>query len=439
MNANNKIVVVGAGLAGTEAAYQIAKRNIEVDLYEMRPHKKSPAHNTDKFAELVCSNSLKSNYLENASGILKEEMRRLDSLIIKSADKTSVPAGKALAVDRTRFADHITSVLEQNPYINIKRREFDKIPVTIGTPVIIASGPLTSKDLSNELSKITCTDYLYFFDAISPIIEAESIDFDKAFFASRYDKGEDEQGDYLNCPLDRDEYYRLIDDIISAENIEVKEFDDVKYFESCLPVEVIAGRGKDSLRFGPMKAKGLTDPKTSKRPYAVLQLRKENYAGSMYNMVGFQTRLKYSEQKRVFSNISGLENAEFLRYGSMHRNTYINSPKLLQPTLQLKNHPNIFLAGQIVGVEGYVESAAMGLIAGINAVKLTQGCEPKIPCEQTSIGSLLKYITDSGLKEFQPMNINFGLYPEVEKKCTKTEKRRYIAERALSKITEYIN
>ncbi|NIP38632.1 MAG: methylenetetrahydrofolate--tRNA-(uracil(54)-C(5))-methyltransferase (FADH(2)-oxidizing) TrmFO [Candidatus Dadabacteria bacterium] len=437
-----KIVVIGAGLAGCEAAYQIAKNKIEVDLYEMRPVRQTPAHNTEMFAELVCSNSLKSNYLENASGILKEEMRRLGSLIIEAADKNSVPAGKALAVDRTKFAEFITNALKTNPYINIKCEEFCKLPDTTDCPIIIASGPLTSESLSKEISRLTCSDYLYFFDAISPIIDAESINFEKAFFASRYEKGENEQGDYLNCPLEKEQYYKLIDDITSADSIDVKEFDSVKYFESCLPVEVIASRGKDSLKFGPMKSKGITNPNTSRRPYAVVQLRKENSGGSMYNMVGFQTRLKYSEQKRVFSTISGLENAEFLRYGSMHRNTYINSPKLLNGSLQLKNNPNIFFAGQIVGVEGYVESAAMGIIAGRNASNLFLGKRINQPSEQTSLGSLLKYITDENIREFQPMNINFGLYPDIEdieKKCSKSEKRRYIALRALEKITEYIN
>lgn len=436
---NNKVTVIGGGLAGCEASYQLARNKINVDLYEMRPTKQTPAHRTDMFGELVCSNSLKSNYLENASGILKEEMRKLGSLIIESADKNSVAAGKALAVDRIKFSNHLTKTLEQNPYITIKRKEFDKLPEPINNPIIIASGPLTSDSLSKEISKITCSDYLYFYDAISPIIEAESINFNDVFLASRYDKGQDELGDYINCPVEKEDYYRLIDDLVRADSIEVKEFDDVKYFESCLPVEVIAKRGRESLRFGPMKSKGLTDPKTSKRPYSVVQLRKENSSGSMYNMVGFQTRLKYSEQKRVFSSISGLENAEFLRYGSMHRNTFINSPRLLKSTLQLKDNPMVFFAGQIVGVEGYVESAAMGLVAGINAANLVVGREIKTPCKQTSIGSLLKYITDQSLKEFQPMNINFGLYPDVEIKCTKSEKRGYIADRALAKITEFVD
>ncbi len=436
---NNRVTVIGGGLAGCEASYQLARNKINVDLYEMRPTKQTPAHRTDMFGELVCSNSLKSNYLENASGILKEEMRKLGSLIIESADKNSVAAGKALAVDRIKFSNHLTKTLEQNPYITIKRKEFDKLPEPINNPIIIASGPLTSDSLSKEISKITCSDYLYFYDAISPIIEAESINFNDVFLASRYDKGQDELGDYINCPVEKEDYYRLIDDLVRADSIEVKEFDDVKYFESCLPVEVIAKRGRESLRFGPMKSKGLTDPKTSKRPYSVVQLRKENSSGSMYNMVGFQTRLKYSEQKRVFSSISGLENAEFLRYGSMHRNTFINSPRLLKSTLQLKDNPMVFFAGQIVGVEGYVESAAMGLVAGINAANLVVGREIKTPCKQTSIGSLLKYITDQSLKEFQPMNINFGLYPDVEIKCTKSEKRGYIADRALAKITEFVD
>lgn len=436
---NNRVTVIGGGLAGCEASYQLARNKINVDLYEMRPTKQTPAHRTDMFGELVCSNSLKSNYLENASGILKEEMRKLGSLIIESADKNSVAAGKALAVDRIKFSNYLTKTLEQNPYITIKRKEFDKLPEPINNPIIIASGPLTSDSLSKEISKITCSDYLYFYDAISPIIEAESINFNDVFLASRYDKGQDELGDYINCPVEKEDYYRLIDDLVRADSIEVKEFDDVKYFESCLPVEVIAKRGRESLRFGPMKSKGLTDPKTSKRPYSVVQLRKENSSGSMYNMVGFQTRLKYSEQKRVFSSISGLENAEFLRYGSMHRNTFINSPRLLKSTLQLKDNPRVFFAGQIVGVEGYVESAAMGLVAGINAANLVVGREIKTPCKQTSIGSLLKYITDQSLKEFQPMNINFGLYPDVEIKCTKSEKRGYIADRALAKITEFVD
>ncbi|MCK5710524.1 MAG: methylenetetrahydrofolate--tRNA-(uracil(54)-C(5))-methyltransferase (FADH(2)-oxidizing) TrmFO, partial [Deltaproteobacteria bacterium] len=403
-----RVTVVGGGLAGSEAAHQISKLGIRVKLIEMRPDKSSPAHNSNNLGELVCSNSLKSNSLENASGILKQEMRELGSLILEAADNTHVPAGKALAVDRIKFAEYITEKIENNPLIELVRGEFKEIPENLDSPLIIASGPLTSESLSESIKLLTDSDHLYFYDSISPIIDAESIDYSTVYRASRYDNGEQEEGDYLNCPLNHDQYYGLIEELLSSEKIETREFEKGIYFESCLPVEVIAQRGKDTLRFGPAKPVGLKDPRDGKIPYAVVQLRCENKEASMYNIVGFQTKLKYPEQKRVFRTIPGLENAEFMRFGSIHRNTYINSPKLICPTLQVKDNDLLFFAGQILGVEGYVESAAMGIIAGMNAAKLILNEPLIVPPRETAIGSLIKYITDTGVKNFQPMNINFG-------------------------------
>jgi len=410
------ITVVGGGLAGSEAAHQISKLGIRVKLLEMRPEKSSPAHNSNDLGELVCSNSLKSNSLDNASGILKQEMRELGSLIIEAADNTHVPAGKALAVDRIKFAQYITEKIENNPLIELVREEFTEIPDNLDSPLIIASGPLTSESLSESIKQLSNSDHLYFYDSISPIIDAESIDYSIVYRASRYENGEQEEGDYLNCPLNRDQYYGLIDELLSSEKIETRDFEKGIYFESCLPVEVIAERGKDTLRFGPAKPVGLKNPRDGRIPYAVIQLRCENKEASMYNIVGFQTKLKYPEQKRVFRMIPGLENAEFMRFGSIHRNTYINSPKLIEPTLQVKDNDLLFFAGQILGVEGYVESAAMGIIAGINAAKLVLNEPMIVPPRETAIGSLIKYITDTEVKNFQPMNINFGLFPPVQGK-----------------------
>ena len=438
MSNEKRVTVVGGGLAGSEAAYQISRLGIRVKLIEMRPEVKSPAHNSNDLGELVCSNSLKSDTLDNASGILKEEMRQLGSLIIDAADNNRVPAGKALAVDRLKFAEYITEKIESNPLIDLVREEFKEIPENLDSPLIIASGPLTSESLSESIKRLSDSDHLYFYDSISPIIDAESIDNSIVYKASRYENGEQEEGDYLNCPLNEEQYYKLIEELLTSEKIETRDFEKGLYFESCLPVEVIAERGKDTLRFGPAKPVGLKDPRTGEIPYAVVQLRCENKEASMYNIVGFQTKLKYPEQRRVFRMIPGLENVEFMRYGSMHRNTYINSPKLIRPTLQVKDNDMLFFAGQILGVEGYVESAAMGIIAGINAAKVIRGESPIVPPRETALGSLINYITDTEVKNFQPMNINFGLFPAVQGKMRKAEKKKLIAKNALQTISTFI-
>jgi len=438
MSNEKRVTVVGGGLAGSEAD-QISKLGVRVKLIEMRPQKSSPAHNSNDLGELVCSNSLKSDSLDNASGILKQEMRELRSLIIEAADNNHVPAGKALAVDRIKFAEYITHKIENNPLIDLVREEFKEIPKNLEAPLIIASGPLTSESLSESIKLLTDSDHLYFYDSISPIIDAESIDYSVVYRASRYENGKQEEGDYLNCPLNRDQYYRLIDELLSSEKIETRDFEKGIYFESCLPVEVIAERGKDTLRFGPAKPVGLKDPRDGKIPFAVIQLRCENKEASMYNIVGFQTKLKYPEQRRVFRMIPGLENAEFMRFGSIHRNTYINSPKLMRPTLQVKDNDLLFFAGQILGVEGYVESAAMGILSGMNAAKLILNEPLIIPPRETAIGALIKYITDTEVKNFQPMNINFGLFPPIQGKMPKPEKKKLIAKNALETITRVIN
>ncbi len=437
MSKEKVVTIIGGGLAGSETAHQATKLGLKVRLFEMRPKAPTPAHKTSNFGELVCSNSLKSDSLDNASGILKEEMRRLGSIVIETADSTRVPAGKALAVDRERFSENLTKKVEENPLVEIVREEVREIPAPVNGPVIIATGPLTSESLSEDIRRITGTSHLYFYDSISPIIDAETINRSMVFRASRYGKGEEEEGDYLNCPLTKDEYYGFIEELLKADKIEAHEFEKEIYFESCLPIEIMAERGRDTLRFGPMKPVGLTDPCTGKIPFGVVQLRMENIEGTMYNMVGFQTKLKYPEQRRVFRMIPGLENAELMRYGSIHRNTYINSPKLLHRTLQLKGNELIFFAGQITGVEGYVESAAMGIVAGINAARMGREQEPIVPPTETAIGSLLRYITDESIKNFQPMNINFGLFPSLSNGAPKSQKKKLIAERALVKIAEF--
>jgi len=438
MSGEKKVTVVGGGLAGSEAAHHISKLGVKVKLIEMRPEKSSPAHNSNDLGELVCSNSLKSDSLDNASGILKQEMRHLGSLVIEAADNTRVPAGKALAVDRIKFAEYITYAIEENPLIELVREEFKEIPENLNEPLIVASGPLTSESLSESIKKLSDSDHLYFYDSISPIIDAESIDYSLAYRASRYENGDQEEGDYLNCPLNKEQYYRLIDELLEAEKIETRDFEKGIYFESCLPVEVIAERGRDTLRFGPAKPVGLKDPRTGQIPFAVVQLRCENQEASMYNLVGFQTKLKYPEQRRIFRTIPGLENAEFMRYGSMHRNTYINSPKLMLPTLQFKDNNLLFFAGQILGVEGYVESAAMGIIAGINAASVILD-KPLLDIPRdTALGSLINYITDAEVKNFQPMNINFGLFPSVKGKMRKGEKKKLTADNALRSILNFI-
>ncbi|CAM3355604.1 FADH(2)-oxidizing methylenetetrahydrofolate--tRNA-(uracil(54)-C(5))-methyltransferase TrmFO [Marinicrinis lubricantis] len=431
---SNKVTVIGAGLAGSEAAWQIAKRGIPVVLYEMRPLRQTPAHHTDQFAELVCSNSLRANGLTNAVGVIKQEMRELDSLILKSADKHAVPAGGALAVDRDGFTGEVTRTLRNHPLIEVRNEEITELPTEGIT--LVATGPLTSPALSENLRNITGEDYLYFYDAAAPIIEKDSIDMDKVFLASRYDKGE---AAYLNCPMTEEEFDRFYDALITAETAPLKEFEKEVFFEGCMPIEVMAKRGKQTVLFGPMKPVGLTDPRTGKTPHAVIQLRQDNAAGTLYNMVGFQTHLKWGDQKRVFSLIPGLEQAEIVRYGVMHRNTFINSPKLMEKTYQFKQRPNLFFAGQMTGVEGYVESAASGLIAGINAAKLASGSEPVVFPRETALGSMAYYITTAEFTNFQPMNVNFGLFPPLGQRIrNKKMKNEAIAERALTALRQFI-
>ncbi|ARZ65630.1 MULTISPECIES: FADH(2)-oxidizing methylenetetrahydrofolate--tRNA-(uracil(54)-C(5))-methyltransferase TrmFO [Bacillus cereus group] len=426
--------VIGAGLAGSEAAYQIAKRGVQVRLYEMRPVRQTPAHHTDKFAELVCSNSLRANTLTNAVGVIKEEMRLMDSVIIRAADECSVPAGGALAVDRHEFAAKVTEYVKNHPNVTVMNEEITEIPEG---PTIIATGPLTSPDLSAQLKELTGEDYFYFYDAAAPIVEKDSIDMNKVYLKSRYDKGE---AAYLNCPMTEEEFDRFYEALIAAETVPLKEFEKEIFFEGCMPVEVMASRGRQTLVFGPMKPVGLEDPKTGKTPYAVVQLRQDDAAGTLYNIVGFQTHLKWGPQKEVLQLIPGLENAEIVRYGVMHRNTFINSPNLLRPTYQYKQRDDLFFAGQMTGVEGYVESAASGLLAGINAARLVKGEEPVVLPPVTAIGSMANYITATNAKNFQPMNANFGLFAPLEKKIKKkAERNEAYATRALETIRNFVN
>lgn len=426
--------VIGAGLAGSEAAWQIAQAGVEVRLYEMRPKKSTPAHHTSQFAELVCSNSLRGNSLQNAVGVLKEEMRRLNSVILASADATSVPAGGALAVDRETFSAMVTEKVKHHPLVTVIEEEVTTFPEGI---TVVATGPLTSEGLSKTIKDFNGSDGFYFYDAAAPIIEKSSINFDKVYLKSRYDKGE---AAYLNCPMTKEEFETFREALISAEVAPLKEFEKEKYFEGCMPIEVMAARGEKTMLFGPMKPVGLEDPKTGKRPYAVIQLRQDNAAASLYNIVGFQTHLKWGEQKRVFQMIPGLENAEFVRYGVMHRNSFMNSPELLLPTYQSKKDEKIFFAGQMTGVEGYVESAASGLIAGINAARLAKNEELIEFPRETAIGSMAYYITHAEGKHFQPMNANFGLLPELPERI-KDKKLRYetLANRALRALDELKN
>ena len=431
---NDVIVnVIGAGLAGSEAAWQLAKRGIKVRLYEMRPVKQTPAHNTDKFAELVCSNSLRANTLTNAVGVLKEEMRILGSVIIESADTCAVPAGGALAVDRHDFAARVTEQVKGHPNVTVINEEITEIPEG---PTIIATGPLTSEGLSKSLREITGEEYLYFYDAAAPILEKDSIDLEKVYLKSRYDKGE---AAYLNCPMTEEEFDRFYEALITAETVPIKEFEKEIFFEGCMPIEVMASRGRKTMLFGPMKPVGLEDPKTGKRPFAVVQLRQDDAAGTLYNIVGFQTHLKWGAQKEVIQLIPGLENVEIVRYGVMHRNTFINSPKVLQATYQFRTRPDLFFAGQMTGVEGYVESAASGLVAGINAARLVTGKEPVEFPHETSMGSMARYITTTNAKTFQPMNANFGLFPELPVKIRgKKERYEQQANRALETIRNFM-
>ena len=426
MGMRDDIVIIGGGLAGSEAAWQAANRGAKVTLYEMRPKEMTKAHKTGGLAELVCSNSLGSADPLNAPGILKEEMRRLGSLIIASAEQARVPAGSALAVDRDQFSLKITQALESHPNVRILHEEIAEIPTDC--LCIIATGPLTSDQLSAAIRAVTQSHHLYFFDAISPIIDAESINMDIVFAASRYDKG---GADYLNCPMDEAQYNTFYDALMAAEKVQPKEFEKTPYFEACIPIEVMAERGRQTMLFGPLKPVGLEDPRTGKRPTAVIQLRTENVHRTCYNMVGFQTKLTYPEQKRVFRMIPGLEQAEFLRYGSLHRNTFINSPQLLLNTLQFKSRGTLFFAGQLVGVEGYTESAAMGGFAGINAARALAGLPLVTPPATTAHGCLVGHVASSDPKHFQPMNTNYGLFPPLAQPTRdKEKKRQLIAQRA---------
>ncbi len=436
MAAHGVVTIIGAGLAGSEAAWQAAGQGMDVVLYEMRPATMTPAHKTGLFAELVCSNSLKSNNLDRAGGILKEELRRLGSLVIRSADATAVPAGSALAVDRVRFATLITEAVEGHPQIEVRREEVTAIPESGLT--IIASGPLTSQALARSLFSLTGQTYLFFYDAISPIVASDSIDRERVFLASRYGKGE---AAYINCPMTEDEYNAFYDALMAAEISLHADVDPNELFEGCLPVEVIAGRGRDGLRFGPMKPVGLTDPRTGKQPHAVVQLRAENQELTMYNLVGFQTSLKWGEQDRVFRMIPGLEHAEFLRYGQIHRNTYVNAPTLLQPTYQFRRREDLFFAGQITGVEGYVESTGSGLLAGLNAARLILGQPLLALPRETVLGALAHHICNADPDHFQPMNANFGILPPVtgeRRRMSKAQKKEARAEVCLGALDEYM-
>ena len=429
------VSIIGGGLAGCEAAWQLATRGIPVLLYDMKPATFSPAHKSADLAELVCSNSLRSNDPFSAVGLLKDEMRHLNSLIIRTADESAVPAGKALAVDRDQFSAAITKQITTHPLITFVRQEVTKIPELSDDVTILASGPLSSDSLAKSLAELTGKERLYFYDAIAPIIYSESLDMDVVYQKSRYDDG---PGDYLNCPMDRQSYQNFITELSNAKYAPLHDFEDAKYFEGCLPIEVICSRGDDTLRFGPMKPVGLENPHTETTPYAVVQLRKENTQGSLYNMVGFQTKLTYGEQQRIFRMIPGLEQARFARLGSIHRNTFICAPEILLPTLQTRMRPDLLIAGQLSGVEGYVESTAMGLIAGLNSFQLVRNQKPIPPPPDTAFGALLNHLTKTNPKHFQPSNINFGLFPAWEKKVPKRMRGQVRAERSLTARTRWI-
>ena len=433
-----KAIVIGAGLAGSEAALQLAKQEIQVDLYEMRPKKQTGAHKTEDFAEFVCSNSLGSYDITNASGLLKHEMEELNGELIKIVFEAQVPAGGALAIDRELFSQKVTQKIEENPFINVIREEVTEIPTD--TPVIIASGPLTSDGLSNNIKEFLGEEYLHFFDAIAPIIEKDSIDFDKAFYLNRYNKGD---ADYINCPMNKEEYEKFYNILINAPKIELKSFEkDAKFFESCLPIEVLASRGVDTLRYGPLKPVGLVDERTGVENYAVVQLRQDNKSASLYNLVGFQTNLKWGSQKELLQSIPGLENVSIVRYGVMHRNTFINSPKVLNPTLQSRKNPNVFFAGQLTGTEGYTESIASGLLAGINLSRYIKGQKLLELPQETILGALTHYISFEGHTSFQPINSNWGILAEMEmdKKTRKNKKLKneLLANRAIETIKKFI-
>ncbi|MDA8414326.1 MAG: methylenetetrahydrofolate--tRNA-(uracil(54)-C(5))-methyltransferase (FADH(2)-oxidizing) TrmFO [Desulfobacteraceae bacterium] len=429
----NTLTIIGGGLAGCEAAWQAAGRGIPVILHEMKPERFSPAHHLPGLAELVCSNSLRGESLDNAVGLLKEELRRCGSLIMEAAEATRVPAGGALAVDRLLFSDHVSRKIANHPLITLKQGEVTEIPAE--GIVVVASGPLTSDDLANSLSLLT-GERLYFYDAIAPIVTAESLDMTRVFAASRYGKGDGD--DYLNCPLNEPEYLTFVAELLAAEKVPSRDFEKIVHFEGCMPVETMAERGVETLRFGPMKPVGLADPRTGREPHAVIQLRAENREKTMYNLVGFQTKLTYGEQRRVFRMIPGLEGADFVRLGSMHRNTFINSPSLLLPTQQLKSDPRLLFAGQITGVEGYVESAASGFLAGITAAGLVaHGHPPAVPPPATALGALMAHITNADARHFQPMNVNYGLFPDLPGRVHKKERRQRLAERALQALDEW--
>lgn len=424
------VTIIGAGLAGSEAAWQAANAGVKVTLYEMRPKKSSPAHHTEQFAELVCSNSFRAKGLGNAVGVLKEEMRQFNSLIMSAAAKHEVPAGGALAVDRHLFSAEVTKQLKNHPNITVVNEEITEIPADGIT--VIATGPLTSESLAKSIVEMTDSEGLYFYDAAAPIIEKSSIDMDKVYLKSRYDKGE---AAYLNCPMSKEEFYAFREALVEAEVAPLNSFEKETYFEGCMPIEVMANRGEKTMLFGPMKPVGLEDPKTGKRPYAVVQLRQDNAAGSLYNIVGFQTHLKWGEQKRIIQMIPGLENAEIVRYGVMHRNTFMNSPELLLPTYQAQGDERLFFAGQMTGVEGYVESAASGLLAGLNAARLAQEKAPLIFPRETAMGALAYYITHTDAKHFQPMNVNFGIIADLPERIRdKKERNEQLAQRALAHI-----
>jgi methylenetetrahydrofolate--tRNA-(uracil-5-)-methyltransferase len=450
-----KVSIIGAGLAGSEAAWQCARRGVAVELFEMRPVRATPAHQTDDFAELVCSNSLKSDSENTAPWLLKEEMRRAGSRLLEIARETAVPAGHALAVDRAEFSRKVTEAISREPRITIRREEVTQVEADQFAIIIIAAGPLTSDALSREIVRLSSSrdsageagadpsrgkapppHNLYFYDSISPIVEADSIDMSKVYLAARYDKG---SADYINCPMSKEEYDRFYDALLAAQSVEQKDWEKLNYFESCLPIEEIARRGRDTLRFGPMKPVGLKDPRTGRMPYAVVQLRQENLRADSYNLVGFQNHLKFGEQARVLSLIPGLERARFLRYGQIHRNTYINAPTLLNPTLQMKAHPHVLFAGQICGVEGYVESIATGLMAGMNAAALATGGEPAPPPRGTAFGSLIHYITRADPRNFQPANITFDLLPALDRKVRdRKERHRLQCEVALREFENWL-
>jgi len=430
------LTIIGGGLAGSEAAWQAAERGIPVTLFEMRPAVRTPAHVTGKLAELVCSNSLGSILPHRAPGVLKAELKQLGSLLLTCAEAAAVPAGAALAVDRTLFAESVTGTIESHPHITVRREEAPAVP---DTPTIIATGPLTSDTLAESLQQITGQESLAFYDALAPIVSLDSIDMTVAFRASRYDKGSAE-GDYINCPLTEAEYERFWQALAAAERAPLRDFEEqeARFFEGCLPVEVIAGRGREALAFGPLRPVGLTDPRSGERPYAVVQLRQDNLAGTLYNLVGFQTNLRWGEQERVFRLIPGLERAEFVRLGQMHRNTFLNSPTILQPTLQSRRRADLFFAGQLTGVEGYVGSIATGLLAGLNAARLLMGDYPVILPPKTMLGALVHYVTHAKTKSFQPMKANFGLLPPPEHRLKKQERYQFYAERSQRVMSSFI-